>query len=109
MISCQSLETIIAGTKLTSLKEMRQEQDEIPGGRHNNDFIDFRKFKFYQQRKNLFVKLLIFTKNELPPPVIRAAKMYSCITGQFRLLREDMLGPAKECSIDDPRKQRRDV
>ena len=111
MISCQSLETIIAGTKLTSLKEMRQEQDEIPGGRHNNDFIDFRKIQILPTKEEFICEDFPYLPKMSSHRLL--SEQQKCIAAlldrQFRLLREDMLGPAKECSIDDPRKQRRDV
>ena len=104
----ECLSTILAGnggadSKLT-LACVRDQQTEIAGGRHDNDFVDFRSIKIIPTVDEFLCPADPYLPKASPEPLTVA----QLLDQQFRLLREDILGPARE-EQDDPRKQRRDL
>ena len=75
----------------------------VPGGRHDNDFSDYRSIEILPTAPE-FASLA-----EPHLPLFSSATSDAAVLDrQFRLLREDMLGPARE-SQNDPRKLLRDL
>ncbi|OAA49073.1 cbbX [Beauveria brongniartii RCEF 3172] len=70
---------------------------EGPGGRHDNDFADFRKISIYPTRDELSSTIRPFYRRAdevaKSDPAERAGKH---LDNQFRLLREDMLAELRE-------------
>jgi hypothetical protein len=102
------LKTILAGriesnTDL-SLAGVRDQQAAIPGGRHDNDFADFRSIKIIPTIE----EFLCPSDPYLPKATSEPMTAANLLDRQFRLLREDILGPAKE-EQDDQRKLQRDL
>ncbi|RXW16619.1 hypothetical protein EST38_g9234 [Candolleomyces aberdarensis] len=69
-----------------------------PGGRHDNDFVDFRKIAIVptpdevQSKKDPFIRQSSF----LQDPSNESVRVASHLDNQFRLLREDMLYELRE-------------
>ena len=90
------LKTVLEGASIPS----------AAGGRHNNDFKDFRDIAIIPT-----VEEFTCTKDPHLPKPLPASEANSAarlLDRQFRLLREDMIGAAKE-EQDDPRKLKRDL
>ncbi|KAL7522946.1 hypothetical protein ACHAWX_007679 [Stephanocyclus meneghinianus] len=101
------LKTILGGNLTTevSLSSIRDNQTETPGGRHDNDKEDFRSISIVPTCQEFL--------SEADPylPALRdneQATEASLLDRQFRLLREEILGPSKE-ALDNPKKQQRDI
>lgn len=84
---------------LSALRSESPPQDEFgPGGRHDNDFVDFRKIAILPTADELlsaeepFVRLASVVE-ELN---VENSRLLAHLDNQFRLLREDMLGEVRE-------------
>ena len=109
-----SLLNVLEGTELSqvgnapfSLADVRVSQAEVPGGRHDNDKVDFRSIvivptldEFLCQDDPYLPKSRDSTTGDMTEAQL--------LDRQFRLLREDVIGPSKD-QHDDPRKEQRDV
>ena len=108
-IGCgEHLKTILEGNLVTevSLCQIRDNQTETPGGRHDNDKEDFRSISIVPTCQEF-----LSDANPYLPLVPTDEKEYTealLLDRHFRLLREDILAPSKE-ERDDPKKQQRDI
>lgn len=101
------LKTILGGnlTVVVTLSHIRDTQTETPGGRHNNDKVDFRSIGIVPTCQEFQSDADPF----LPAPIQdEQTTEASLLDRHFRLLREDILASSKE-EKDDPRKQQRDI
>lgn len=101
------LKTILGGNLVTtvSLSQIRDNQTETPGGRHDNDMEDYRSINIVPSCQ----EFLSDADPYLPLPLDKDQNTEaSLLDRQFRLIREDILGPSK-AEKDDPRKQQRDI
>ncbi|KAK7025285.1 P-loop containing nucleoside triphosphate hydrolase protein [Favolaschia claudopus] len=73
------------------------DDDSHPGGRHDNDFPDFRKIAILPTADEITCDEAAFLRrtspSDCPDPTVAVAQ---CLDGQFRLLREDMLYEIKD-------------
>ena len=69
-----------------------------PGGRHDNDFQDFRKITILPTADEITSKELPFyrTSNELEDPATINTRLGTYLDNHFRLLREDMVYDMRE-------------
>ena len=69
-----------------------------PGGRHDNDFADFRKIAILPTADEVTSKELPFyrTSDELEDPTTVDTRLGTYLDNHFRLLREDMVHDMKE-------------
>lgn len=104
----ECLNTVLGGTLESSndlsLAGVRDKQTEMPGGRHDNDFADFRSISIVPTLDEFLCPADPYLPKATSGPTTEAA----LLDRQFRLLREDILGPAKE-EQDDKRKEQRDL
>ncbi|KAJ6515608.1 P-loop containing nucleoside triphosphate hydrolase protein [Mycena sanguinolenta] len=72
--------------------------DNQPGGRHDNDFADFRKISILPTADEVASLEAPFLRryDSAQTPVEPAEAVSQCLDDQFRLLREDMLYEMKE-------------
>ncbi len=105
----ERFKTVMAGTTATtsgiSLAGIRSAQTEVPGGRHDNDHVDFRSIGILPTREEFVCDAEPYLPKAADPGDLTDARL---LDRQFRLLREDMLGHAKE-EQGDPRKEQRDL
>lgn len=87
-----------------SLAGVRDKQAEVPGGRHDNDFADFRSIAIVPTINEFLCPADPYLPKASANPMTAA----ELLDRQFRLLREDILGPAKE-DQDDRRKEQHDL
>jgi hypothetical protein len=87
-----------------SLAHVREEQAQRPGGRHCNDSADFRSIKILPTIDEFLCPADPYLPKASSEPMTTA----QLLDRQFRLLREDIIGPAKEAQ-DDKRKLKRDL
>lgn len=104
----ECLDTILVGgteaNTALSLGGVRDQQAQLPGGRHDNDFADFRSIKTLPTIDEFLCPADPYLPKSSTDPMTAA----QLLDRQFRLLREDILGPAKE-EQDDKRKEQRDL
>jgi hypothetical protein len=103
----ECLDTILSGSLEEqhtdfSLARVREEQAQRPGGHHYNDSADFCSIKILPTI-NEFLCPADLPKASSEP--MMTAQLLDC---QFRLIREDIIGPPKE-ALDDKRKLQRDL
>ena len=86
--------TILGGNKVqVTLSEIRNTQSESAGGRHDNDKEDFRSIAIIPTRQ----EFLSVADPYLPLPVEDGLATEAFVLDRnFRLLREDLIGPSKE-------------
>ena len=105
----ESLQTVLAGSLVSaagiSLANVRQAQADLPGGRHNNDEEDYRSVSIIPTLDEFMCDAEPYLPKTHDSECKSEARLLDC---QFRLLREDIIGPSKE-QQDDPRKQQRDT
>ena len=105
-----SLQTVMTGNTAApqcavSLAGVMDEQAEAPGGRHDNDSVNFRNIRILPTRD----EFACLDEPYLPKfDTDYALTDAQLLDRQFRLLREDMIGPAK-ADRNDPRKQQHDL
>lgn len=70
------------------------EEDYVPGGRHDNDFADFRQIAILPTADELRAKEAPFLRlaSAIDDPETSDQRLGIYLDNQFRLLREDMLG-----------------
>ncbi|TGZ77525.1 NFX1-type zinc finger-containing protein 1 [Ascodesmis nigricans] len=73
-------------------------EDFAPGGRHDNDFVDFRQISILPTADELTSKEppFLLTAEALDDPETADERLGIYISNQFRLLREDMLGEMRD-------------
>ena len=83
-------DTFLTGTNVNS--------NYGPGGRHDNDFVDFRKISILPTADEIIAVEPAFlrTSDELEDPDTEGTRLAMYLDNQFRLLREDMLFEMKE-------------
>jgi hypothetical protein len=105
----ESLQTVLAGSLVSapgvSLAKVRQSQADLPGGRHSNDEEDYRSISIIPTLDEFMCDAEPYLPKTHDSGCKSEAQLLDC---QFRLLREDIIGPSKE-QQDDPRKQQRDI
>ncbi|KAJ7158758.1 P-loop containing nucleoside triphosphate hydrolase protein [Mycena filopes] len=98
-------ETSALGEKITHFIELRTTTttttfhgDLLPGGRHDNDFADFRAIAILPTAEEITSKKASFLRSssELEDPETIDTRLSIYLDGLFRLLREDMLYELKE-------------
>ncbi|EIN03493.1 P-loop containing nucleoside triphosphate hydrolase protein [Punctularia strigosozonata HHB-11173 SS5] len=69
-----------------------------PGGRHDNDKVDFRRIAIVPTIQEIRCKKMPFLRasDELEDPVTKKTRLLDYLDSQFRLLREDMLYEVRE-------------
>ncbi|KAJ7170685.1 P-loop containing nucleoside triphosphate hydrolase protein [Mycena crocata] len=74
------------------------DNDILPGGRHDNDFADFRKISILPTPDEVSSPEAPFLRRSDPgrTPLEPGAAVAQCLDDQFRLLREDMLYEIKD-------------
>ena len=104
----ERLQTVLTGSIDASidlsLAGVRDKQAQLPGGRHDNDFADFRSVSIIPT----IDEFLCPADPYLPKATSEPMTASKLLDRHFRLLREDILGPAKE-EQDDSRKIQRDL
>ena len=85
IVSAHSVGTLVAG-------------DHGPGGRHDNDFEDFRKISIVPTADEITSKEQPFyrTSHELDDPTTINTRLGTYLDNHFRLLREDMVSDMRE-------------
>jgi len=106
--SADCLKTVLAGRNDAdaglSLAGVRDQQADVPGGRNDNDFSDYRSIAIIPTIDEFLCPADPYLPKASSDPMTAA----QLLDRQFRLLREDLLGPAKE-DQDDRRKEQRDL
>ncbi|KAJ7104159.1 P-loop containing nucleoside triphosphate hydrolase protein [Mycena belliarum] len=93
--------TRILGQKIkyiveTSTTAIVGNHDIHPGGRHDNDFADFRKISILPTADEVASSEPPYLRRYDPSPLDPALAVSQCLDDQFRLLREDMLYEIKD-------------
>lgn len=91
----QSLSTVLGGGELRSqprLTRMQQQQESLPGGRHDNDFADYRSIQALPTQQQISSEEMPF----LPPAVAGPTTEVELLDRTFRLYHENVLGPMRE-------------
>nr|GAT60754.1 predicted protein [Mycena chlorophos] len=102
LMTSDDSETRRTGNKIKNIVDacsvvVPQDADVQPGGRHDNDFADFRKIAILPTPDEVASTERSFLRRYRPLAEFEEAQAVSqCLDGQFRLLREDMLYEIKE-------------
>ncbi|KAJ7707709.1 P-loop containing nucleoside triphosphate hydrolase protein [Mycena rosella] len=102
IIASPSPETKALAQQITDFVEMRHtitfQGDLLPGGRHDNDFDDFRAISILPTADEITCTKSSFLRfsSELEDPETIDTRLSIYLDSQFRLLREDMLHEMKE-------------
>ena len=101
--SSQSLEVRNVGQKIKHIASIFDSSNEPestygPGGRHDNDFADFREIAIHPTADELMSEERPFLREaqEIDGPSQKDRRLALHIDNQFRLLREDMLTEMRE-------------
>jgi len=75
-----------------------EESESGPGGRHDNDFVDFREVAIHPTADEIISEEQPFlrTADAVEDPTYEGKKLAVHLDNQFRLLREDMLSEMRE-------------
>lgn len=85
--------------KVLALRQSNNPNEDIngAGGRHDNDFADFREISIFPTSDEFYSKALPFYQRSGQIAAIDATRRPGAhLDNQFRLLREDMLGELRE-------------
>ncbi|KAJ6576430.1 hypothetical protein DFH09DRAFT_1149320 [Mycena vulgaris] len=103
VLASPSPETKALGQQITDFLDTRKTSttfhgDLLPGGRHENDFEDFRAISILPTADEITCTKSSFLRSssELEDPETIDTRLSIYLDGQFRLLREDMLHELKE-------------
>ncbi|KAI9755731.1 MAG: hypothetical protein M4579_004161 [Chaenotheca gracillima] len=103
LLNSSQFDTRIIGQKikhiLSALDSSHQpDGSDAPGGRHDNDHVDFRQISLFPTADELTSTELPFllTADDLEDPKRSDSRLAQHLENHFRLLREDMLGDMRE-------------
>ncbi|TDL13313.1 hypothetical protein BD410DRAFT_679296, partial [Rickenella mellea] len=103
IVASSSLDTRTIGQKIKHVLETQSsglsiDSEHSPGGRHDNDFVDFRQISILPTADEILSSERAFYRPSawLEDPKTEGTRLGDYIDNQFRLLREDMLYEMRE-------------
>lgn len=101
LTSSLSHETRTLGHRIKHILQSKESAlatgDFGPGGRHDNDFVDFRQISIYPTKDELLSKEKpFFRRADVVKQIAPESRLAAHLDNQFRLLREDMLAELRE-------------